>query len=65
MNSIDIKVRLILRLILRLNAKLKRSELYLRANDNVPPFMRDAVNKATIQSLIIRNVLNNLNYLNY
>ena len=61
MNSIDIKVRLIL----RLNAKLKRSELYLRANDNVPPFMRDAVNKATIQSLIIRNVLNNLNYLNY
>ena len=63
MNIQDLKSKV--RLILRLNAKLKRSELYLRANDNVPPFMRDAVNKAAIQSLIIRNVLNNLNYLNY
>ena len=61
MTNIDKKIRLIL----RLNSSLKRLEKYIFNNVNAPIFMQKDINKAIQEKEIIKNVLINLNYLNY
>lgn len=61
MQSIDKKVTLIL----KLNAKIKRLDLYLLGGVNVPKFMQKDYSNASIQRDYIFNVLTNLNYINY
>ena len=61
MQNIDKKVRLIL----RLNQQLKRHELFLISNSNAPAFMQDNIEKSKAKNIILKNVLSNLNYLNY
>ena len=58
MTNIDIKIRLVR----RLNARLKRLELYLLGNNNAPKFMQSEYSKANIKHKILSNVLTNLNY---
>jgi hypothetical protein len=52
-------------LIMRLNSYLKRLELYLNENQNAPKFMHKELTKATLKYNILKNVLINMNYLNY
>ena len=61
MTNIDVKIRLVL----RLNAKLKKTELYLNNSVNVPKMFQNDVNKAIKNHFILQSVLKNLNYLNY
>lgn len=61
MTNIDKKIRLIL----RINSSLKRLEMYTLNNTNAPVFMQKDINKAIAKKQIIKNVLQNLNYLNY
>jgi len=61
MQNIDIKIRLVM----RLNSKLKRLELYLLGGTNAPKFMQASYKNAIVEHAIIKNVLINLNYLNY
>lgn len=61
MTNIDIKIRLVM----RLNSRLKRLELYLSGNDNVPKFMQSDYNNATFKYVTLKTVLTNLNYINY
>lgn len=61
MTNVDQKIRLIL----RLNAKLKKIELYLNNSKNVPLMFQNDVNKVIKNHFILQNVLKNLNYLNY
>ena len=61
MTNIDVKIRLIL----RLNAKLKKTELYINNSVNVPKMFQNDVNKAIKNHFILQSVLKNLNYLNY
>ena len=61
MTNVDQKIRLIL----RLNAKLKKIELYLNNSKNVPLMFQNDVNKVIKNHFIMQNVLKNLNYLNY
>jgi len=61
MQNIDKKIMYIL----RLNSKLKKLNLYINNNQNVPLFMKQDVNNATKKYNTIKNVLINLNYLNY
>lgn len=61
MTNIDIKIRLVI----RLNARLKRLELYLLGNINTPKFMQSNYDNAVIKYSILKNVLSNLNYINY
>jgi hypothetical protein len=61
MTNIDVKIRLVM----RLNSKLKRLELYLLGGTNAPKFMQSNYNNAIVEHSTIKNVLTNLNYLNY
>jgi hypothetical protein len=62
MQNLDKKVTLIL----NLNSKLKKSELYLKNNSgNMPKFMIESIKRVTKSHDTIRTVLENLNYLNY
>jgi phage-related protein len=61
MTNIDLKIRLIL----RLNSKLKKIELYLNNSKNVPLMFQNDVNKAIKNHFTMQTVLKNLNYLNY
>lgn len=61
MQKIDKKITLIL----KLNAKIKRLELFLISGENAPKFMRNDYLKAEINKNILTNVLVNMNYLNY
>lgn len=61
MTNIDVKIRLVL----RLNAKLKKTELYLNNSVNVPKMFQNDVNMAIKNHFILQSVLKNLNYLNY
>ena len=66
MQNIDKKIMYIL----RLNSKIKKIELYVKSNQNtfkneIPNFIKNDINKAIEKKEIIKNVLINLNYLNY
>lgn len=66
MQNIDKKIMYIL----RLNSKLKKIELYINSNKTtfktgIPNFMKKDIEKAIQKKEIIKNVLINLNYLNY
>jgi hypothetical protein len=61
MQNIDKKILLVM----RLNAKLKRLELYLNSNQYAPKFMHRELTEATLKYNTLKNILINTNYLNY
>lgn len=61
MQNIDKKTTLIL----KLNDKIKRLELFLISGGNVPKFMQNDYLTAETKKAVLSNVLSNLNYLNY
>ena len=61
MTNIDVKVRLIM----RLNSKLKRLAICILQNRDAPKQLQPRINEVSVKKQTLERVLHNLGYLNY